>query len=65
MSGITRKLAFSIVLVVVMGAAAEQVEIRRLADDHPGVRAQQPFAVTDPDLKRKPFPHKRSKGLRR
>ena len=59
MSGITRKLAFSIVPVVVMGAAAE-LGLRSAgwptitqAFEH-----NSPFWVTDPGLKRKPFPHK-------
>ena len=59
MSGLGRKLAFSIIPVAVMGGAAE-LGLRSAgwptvtqAFEH-----NSPFWVTDPDLKRKPFPHK-------
>jgi lysophospholipase L1-like esterase len=59
MSGVGRKLAFSIVPVVVVGAAAE---LGLRSAGWPSVTQafehNTPFWVTDPDLKRKPFPHK-------
>ena len=66
MSGITRKLAFSIVPVVVMGAAAE-LGLRSAgwptitqAFEH-----NSPFWVTDRTSSESPFPQRGAKGLRR
>ncbi len=59
MSGLRQKLAFSVIPVVVVGGAAE-LGLRSAgwptvtqAFEH-----NSPFWVTDPSLKRKPFPHK-------
>ncbi len=64
MSGLARKLGFSLVPLVVVGAAAE-LGLRQAgwpqiteAFEH-----NTPFWVTDPDLNRKPFPHKEENAL--
>jgi len=64
MSGLIRKLGFSLVPVVVVGAAGE-LGLRSAgwpqvteAFEH-----NTPFWVTDPGLQRKPFPHKEEKTL--